>query len=519
MKPDKPFIAALAGLILASLGIVTCIESDTPQLTTATPEQIAYTEYQFGEQLPQVSNQASSIQTSFDSLDSPVIQVQYTDDGCSGGCDGGCPECGISNTGFDLGARQGLGAHQGFSPNGTCNDCGACSDCGGNLVPANAAPARIGKTGLKGKLHHKKVPELSHTCQPRSFQAPGPVKSILGVNEYVGRGLGREPTFNDSQLVPWEMFSYGEYIGPHRTPHVPEYRLRVDDQLEFVFYLTRRQSATPYRIFVGDIIRISSATDSEINQREINVLSDGMVSLPLIGQVRAAQKTISDLQDELNELYGKFLTDPAILVQVVQGDTPLTDILDSVDARGGVGGRLRQATVSPDGTVQLPAIGSVPAVGLTLDEIRREISARYREQVPGLEVTPVLVERAPRFIYVVGEVETPGRFELLGPTTALQAIALAEGDLQGGNLRNIFVLRRDEAWRLTATRLDLSGTFFGRRPLPTDEIFLRDSDIIVVPRKPIQRISEAVDLYLTSTLYSIFPEQLIFDLDGFGGVN
>lgn len=446
--------------------------------------------------------QASDIATTVADSASQIKLVQFVDGGC--GCDSGGCDCGgqigaIGSTGFDMGCGC-------TAPGMACDVC------------SSAGPSKAGcKIGGK-KIFPRRAPELSQVPHPPICQAPGPVKSILGVNEFVGASLGREPGFRDSQLVPWEMFAYGEYIGPHRTPHVPEYRLRVNDQLEFVYYLNRRQSMRAYRIFVGDQIRISSATDADINQAEITVLSDGMVSLPLIGQVRAAQKTIADLQDELNELYEKFLTDPAILVQVVEGDTPLRDILDSVDARGGVGGQLRQATVSPDGTVQLPVIGSVPAVGLTLDEIRREINARYRDRVPGLETTPVLVERAPRFIYVVGQVNQPGQFELVGPTTALQALALAESDLQGGNLRNIIVLRRDEAWRLTATRLDLSGTLFGRRPLPSDEIFLRDSDIIVVPRKPIQRLSEAVDLYLTSTLYSIFPQQLIFDLDNFGGV-
>ena len=392
-----------------------------------------------------------------------------------------------------------------YSCEGNCGDACDCGDSG----TTGFASSRCGR-GCKCESCRTRQRQLAPTCQPPSVQAPGHVKSVLGVNEYVCKNLCREATFGDSQLVPWEMFAYGEYLGPHRTPHVPEYRLRVNDQLEFVYYLNRRQSMRPYQIFVGDVIQISSATDESINQPRVNVLSDGMVSLPLVGQVRAANKTISDLQDELNELYEQFIKDPSILVQIVQGDTPLQDIRDAVDARGGVGGQLRQATVSPDGTVQLPVIGSIPAVGLTLDEIRREVNARYNEKVAGLEVTPVLVQRAQRFVYVLGQVTTPGRYELVGPTTVMQAIALAAGDLQGGNLRNVIVFRRDEAWRLTATRLDLAGAIHGRKPFPSDEIFLRDSDIVLIPRKPITRISEAVDLYLTRTLYAAVPQEVIF---------
>ena len=428
----------------------------------------------------QVSNQQRSLAQPFEvsslvrTPDSGqgIQLVGMTQVGCDGSCGGGCSTCGSAHT---------VAAFQGHDSGCSSGTCGSAD-----------------------------VSQLSSIGYPRSSQSPGPVKSIMGVNQHVNNRMGREPTFSDSQLVPWEMFAYGEYLGPHRTPHVPEYRLRVDDQLEIVYYLTRRQSVTPYKIFVGDIIQISSATDASINQAEIEVLSDGMVSLPLIRQVRAAGKTIDDLQEELNDLYEEFIKDPSVLVQVTQSDTPLQDLLAAVDARGGVGGQLRQATVSPDGTVQLPVVGSVPAVGLTLDELRRELNARYNDYVGGLEVTPVLTQRAQRFVYVLGQVTTPGRFELVGPTTVLQAIALAEGDLQGGNLRNIIVFRRDEAWRLTATRLDLAGAIHGRRPYPSDEIFLRDSDIVLIPRKPITRISEAVDQYLTNTLYAAVPQEVIF---------
>ena len=153
---------------------------------------------------------------------------------------------------------------------------------------------------------------------------------------------------------------------------------------------------------------------------------------------------------------------------------------------------------------------------MTLDEITREVNARYRLRQGGIEVTPILIERAPRFIYVLGEVAQPGQFELVGPTSVLQALALAEGELIGGNLRQVIVFRRDRNWRLTATRLDLNGAVLGKRPYPSDEIWLRDSDIVLVPEKPIQRLSDAVNLYLASTLYAIFPQQgVAFDFDDF----
>lgn len=342
-----------------------------------------------------------------------------------------------------------------------------------------------------------------------------PHRMLTGVDQFSDSRENRESKWRNGSEVPWEAYSYGGYIGPYRTPHVNEYRLRVDDQLEFVYLRTREQSNEPYQLFVGDVIRVTSAIDVSLNQTALTIRPDGMVSLPLIGQVRAAGKTVDRLQQELNERYSKYVKNPAMLVQVTQGETPLQDLINSVDARQGQGGQGRAATVAPDGTVQLPGIGSIPAIGLTLKEVAREVNTRYRLRERGINVTPILTQRAPRFVYVVGEAARPGRFELNGPTTAMQAIALAEGFRPGGNLRQIIVFRRDHNWRLVATKLDLAGALYGQRPQPSDEIWLQDSDIVLIPKKPIQRLSEAVNLYLTETVYEIYPRALLFDFDGF----
>jgi polysaccharide export outer membrane protein len=341
---------------------------------------------------------------------------------------------------------------------------------------------------------------------PVQAQVSEPSRMMTGVDQCDRSEIGREARWRNGDTLPWESMAYGEYIGPHRTPHVAEYKLRVNDLLECVYFLTREKTVEPYQLNVGDAIQIDSAIDVSLNQTNVTLLPDGTVSLNLIGQVRAAGKTVGEIQSELNEKYKKFVKNPSVVVSVIRSETPLQDLIAAVDARAGTGGQGRQAQVSPDGTIQLPLIGNVPAIGLTLNEIGREINARYRQHLRGIEVTPILLERAPRFIFVVGSVAVPGRYELNGPTSAMQSIALARGFRQGGNLRQVIVFRRDQNWRLTATKLDLSAALLGKAPHPSDEIWLRDSDIVLVPAKPIQRLSEAVDLYLTRTLYGIFPQ-------------
>lgn len=328
-------------------------------------------------------------------------------------------------------------------------------------------------------------------------------KMVTGVDSGACLSCG-EPNWSMRGPIPWDLFAQGEYLGPHRTPHIPIYRIRVNDRLEFIYRLTRERSGHPYQLNVGDVVRVESLADEKLD-RELEVQPDGTITLRLIGQVMAADVTTDELRVELEKRYKKFYRVPSITVTPIQVNTRLDDIRATVDARQGLGGQSRRALVTPEGTVQLPAIGSVRVLGLTLDEIKMEVDARYDKIVDGLGITPVLDERAPRFIYVVGEVVQGGQFELVGPTTVTQAIALAQGWNVGANLNEIVIFRRTHDWRLIATKVDIRGALFGCRPAPSDELWLRDSDVVIVPKTPLKSATDAIDLIFTRGVYSVAP--------------
>jgi polysaccharide export outer membrane protein len=341
-----------------------------------------------------------------------------------------------------------------------------------------------------------------HPCQP----------PIQGVDCALGAGCG-EPHWKAWGPIPWQAFGQGEYAGPARSPHVPEYRLRVDDQVEFVYRLKRDEVSRPYLLDVGDEIQIESLIDEKLNRRVI-VQPDGTVDLLMLGPVRVIRRTVEEVRDDLNEKYKKFYRITDLNVTRVATQAKARDLLEAVNNRFFSGGQGKLVRVTPEGTIALPSIGVVPAQGLTLDELGREVQERYRSITDGIEITPILSARAARFVYVVGEVRTPGRFEMVAPTTVMQSIALAGGWVNGGNLRQIVVFRRAEDWRLLATKIDIRGALYGERPAPADEIWLRDSDVVVVPKMPIARFDDLVELYLTRGAYSAFPVGFGYSLNG-----
>jgi polysaccharide export outer membrane protein len=161
--------------------------------------------------------------------------------------------------------------------------------------------------------------------------------------------------------------------------------------------------------------------------------------------------------------------------------------------------------VTPNGTIQLPAIGSVPAQGLTLDELRTEVEWRYAEIAGGIEVTPLLQTHAPRAVYVIGEVQVPGRYEMIAPTSVIQGITLAGGWNKGGNLREVIVLRRDENWCLMATRVNVRPALYNKDHLYAEDIWLRDSDVVVVSKLPIQVADDFIEMLFTRGIYGVVP--------------
>src|SRR5258708_1796419 len=127
---------------------------------------------------------------------------------------------------------------------------------------------------------------------------------IAGVDCALGNGCG-EPHWKAWGPIPWQAFAQGEYTGPARLPHVPEYRLRVDDEIEFVYRLKRDEVSRPYLLDVGDEIQIESLIDITLN-RKVTVQPDGTVDLLLLGPVRVIRKTVDEIRVDLNKLYEKF---------------------------------------------------------------------------------------------------------------------------------------------------------------------------------------------------------------------
>jgi protein involved in polysaccharide export with SLBB domain len=98
--------------------------------------------------------------------------------------------------------------------------------------------------------------------------------------------------------------------------------------------------------------------------------------------------------------------------------------------------------IQPDGTINLGKFGRMQVAGKTVQEIEEAINELVRRQVrdPGF-ISVRLVSRVSKVYYVLGEVNSPGAFQLSGRETVLDGL-MAAGGLTDRASRNNIVLSR-----------------------------------------------------------------------------
>lgn len=141
----------------------------------------------------------------------------------------------------------------------------------------------------------------------------------------------------------------------------------------------------------------------------------------------------------------------------------------------------RTVPVRPDGKISLPLVHDVQVAGLTpmqLSEVLNTALARYMET----PAVAVIVREIHSFtVSVIGQVKTPGRFELAGPTTVLDVLAMAGGLTEFADRGRIVILRREGG---TARRIPFAYNKLLSRDGSNggqENLLLQRDDIVMVP--------------------------------------
>jgi len=134
--------------------------------------------------------------------------------------------------------------------------------------------------------------------------------------------------------------------------------------------------------------------------------------------------------------------------------------------------------VRPDGKITLPLIGDLNAASHTPIELRDTITASLKEYITNPTVTVIVVEALASQVYVMGEVTHPGTMQLHGPTTILQALAMAGGFKEFANTKDVKVLRpKGGSDSMETIKFNYKDVING----DAKPFYLRSGDTVVVP--------------------------------------
>jgi len=152
----------------------------------------------------------------------------------------------------------------------------------------------------------------------------------------------------------------------------------------------------------------------------------------------------------------------------------------------------RDVLVAPDGRISVPLAGVVRVGGVSLPEAERRLVAALEENFatrPTVLVSLLRLREDPQLqaqeeqllsIYVIGEVNQPGRLPAEPGITLLQSLAVAGGVTDFAATKRI-QLRRNENGTENVYRFNYDQVIEGIAGIGTVELV--DGDVIVVPTR------------------------------------
>ncbi|HUJ16762.1 MAG TPA: polysaccharide biosynthesis/export family protein [Nitrospirota bacterium] len=138
----------------------------------------------------------------------------------------------------------------------------------------------------------------------------------------------------------------------------------------------------------------------------------------------------------------------------------------------------RSCVVRPDGFISFPLIGDIPTADKTVFELKSEMEGKLKRFVPEVVLSIDVKQINSMIIYVIGKVNSPGRFMLGVDVNVLQALATAGGLNVFAKGRKIRIFRHGSN-ETTIFPFDYDEVVDGTHL--EQNIHLKRGDVVVVP--------------------------------------
>jgi polysaccharide biosynthesis/export protein len=138
----------------------------------------------------------------------------------------------------------------------------------------------------------------------------------------------------------------------------------------------------------------------------------------------------------------------------------------------------QEVVVLPDGTISFPLIGIIKAEDMTIAELKAEIEKRIKKYVPDPVLWISVRNMNSAYIYILGRVNSPGRFLLGSRINVLQGLAIAGGLNPFADNNDIKIFRTEDSGT-KLIRFRYNDVIKGKNL--EQNITLKRGDVIIVP--------------------------------------
>ncbi len=149
-------------------------------------------------------------------------------------------------------------------------------------------------------------------------------------------------------------------------------------------------------------------------------------------------------------------------------------------------------TVQPDGFISLRDLPDVHVAGKSTPELAEILRKNYSRILRDPILTVVLKEFEKPYFIANGELGRPGKYDLQGDTTVLEAIGIAGGFNEKSKHSQVLLFRRTSDQWMAVKKLDMKA-MINSGDL-SEDLHLRPGDMIYVPKNAISKIKPYIPI-------------------------
>lgn len=144
----------------------------------------------------------------------------------------------------------------------------------------------------------------------------------------------------------------------------------------------------------------------------------------------------------------------------------------------------KEVTVQPDGTIEIPLLGSIKVQGMKPEELQNVLTAKFSKYVSNPSITVNVRKFSSNRVAIIGQINMPGYFEYHEGMRLLDLVAQAGGPQDYGKMDSVRIYRStknaDGKVSEEVVKADLESVFSGKMD---HNVPLASGDIVYIPRK------------------------------------